>query len=41
MTGDDWVRIAWFVMAIILVFSAVVAHRIPGGTMLKWWLFGL
>jgi uncharacterized membrane protein YccC len=35
MNGGDWVQIAWFLMAFTLVISAVVAHRIPAGTMLK------
>jgi aspartyl protease family protein len=35
MSGDDWVTVAWFVMAFTLVISAVAAHRIPAGTMLK------
>jgi hypothetical protein len=35
MSGDQWVQIIWFVGAFTLVISAVAAHRIPAGTMLK------
>ncbi len=35
MSGDQWVQIVWFVGAFTLVISAVVARRIPAGTMLK------
>ena len=35
MSGDQWVQIIWFVGAFALVISAVVARRIPAGTMLK------
>lgn len=35
MNGDQWVQVVWFVGAFALVISAVAAHRIPAGTMLK------
>ena len=35
MSGDQWVQIIWFVGAFTLVISAVIARRIPAGTMLK------
>ena len=35
MSGDQWFQIIWFIGAFTLVISAVAAHRIPAGTMLK------
>jgi len=35
MNGDELAQIAWFGMAFTLVISAVIARRIPAGTMLK------
>jgi hypothetical protein len=35
MSGDQWVDVVWFVGAFALVISAVAAHRIPAGTMVK------
>lgn len=35
MSGGDGAEILWFVMAFVLVLSAVAAHRIPVGTMVR------
>lgn len=35
MSGDTTVEVIWFVMAFTLVISAVIARRIPLGTMMK------
>lgn len=35
MNADDGFNLLWFVMAFTLAASAVAAHRIPAGTMVR------
>ncbi|MET0240263.1 MAG: hypothetical protein ABW184_10245 [Sphingobium sp.] len=34
--GDQWARIIWVVVVLVMVASALVARRVPGKRLLVW-----